>query len=127
MLDTAQPDLQAMPGPAKSPNPSARVEGLTKFLVDLKYLWLEQMLEVRTTWYWFAIFSLLMPISMVFGFGRIGSGLSDRNSLVYIITGAAIFAAASEGLMGTSQRVGTMKKEGMLVYYASLPISKAAF
>jgi len=104
-----------------------RVEGVRKFLVDLKYLWLEQMLEIRTTWYWFLVFTMFMPLSMVFGFARIGSGLSDRVSLIYIISGAAVFSVATEGIVTMSQRVGQMKKEGMLVYYASLPINKVAF
>lgn len=103
------------------------VVGWRKFFVDLKYLTLEQLLEVRTTWYWFLVFSLFMPLSMVFGFGRIGSGLSDRNSLLYIISGAAIFAVATEGIVTVSQKVTQMKKEGMMIYYASLPISKTAF
>lgn len=104
-----------------------RVIGFTKFLVDFKVLFIEQMLEVRTLWYWMAVFSIFMPLSMVFGFARIGSGLQDQNSLVYIITGSAIFAVATDGITTMAQRIGTMKKEGMLVYYASLPISKTAF
>lgn len=107
--------------------PPARIDGLRKFGVDLKYLWLEQMLEIRTTWYWYAIFSLFLPLSMVFGFARMGSGLTDANSLIFIISGAAVFSVANDGLYTMAVRIGTMKKEGMLLYYASLPISKAAF
>lgn len=106
---------------------SERITGLRKFFVDLKYLFLEQMLEVRTVWYWYIIFSLFLPLSMVFGFARIGSGLSDATSLVYIISGSAIFSVANDSLYGMAVRIGSMKKEGMLLYYASLPISKVAF
>ncbi len=104
-----------------------RIEGMRKFLVDLKFLWLEQMLEVRTTWYWLLVFSLIMPLSMVFGFARIGSGLTDRTSLLYIISGAAVFSVATEGIVTMAQRTGEMKKQGMLIYYASLPINRIAF
>src|ERR1043165_3857626 len=107
--------------------PSAPIGGLRKFAVDLKYLWLEQMLEIRTIWYWYFIFSLFLPIAMVFGFARIGSGLTDANSLIYIISGSAIFSVANDGLYTMAIRIGSMKKEGMLLYYASLPINKVAF
>lgn len=95
--------------------------------MDLKYLWLEQMLEIRTIWYWYFIFSLFLPLAMVFGFARMGSGLTDHASLIYIISGSAIFSVTNDGLYTVAVRIGTMKKEGMLLYYASLPISKVAF
>ena len=98
-----------------------------KFFIDLKFLWLEQMLEIRRTWYWFLVFSLILPVTMVFGFTRIGSGLTDYGSLIFIISGSAVFAATNEGLYALAVRIGTMKKEGTLIYYASLPISKTAF
>jgi ABC-2 type transport system permease protein len=107
--------------------PTQHIGGVRKFLIDVKYLWLEQILEVRTVWYWYAVFSLFMPLAMVFGFTRMGSGLADRASLIFIISGSAIFAVANDGLYTMAIRIGSMKKEGMLLYYASLPISKAAF
>lgn len=107
--------------------PSHPTQGLSKFLADFKILWLEQVLEVRTTWYLFLIFSMVMPLAMVFGFARIGNGLSDRTSQLFIISGSAILTCTSDGIMGVAQRIGNMKKEGTLVYYASLPISKTAF
>jgi len=107
--------------------PNRKIQGLHKFWIDLKYLWLEQMLEIRTIWYWYLIFSLFLPLSMVFGFARIGAGLTDQSSLIYIISGAAVFSVANDGLYTMAVRIGSMKKEGMLLYYASLPISKVAF
>src|SRR5262249_2612295 len=103
------------------------VRGWRKFLVDLRYIWLEQILEVRNSWYLLLVFSLVMPVSMVFGFARIGSGLSDSAGLLRIITGAAVFAVANEGIVVLAHRVGVMKRDGMLMYYAALPISKGAF
>jgi ABC-2 type transport system permease protein len=97
------------------------------FLVDLKFLLLEQMLEVRTIWHWFLIFSLMMPFAMLFGFTRMGSGLQDQRGLLYIVSGSAIFAAANDGLTAMAIRIGTLRRDGAIVYYASLPISKIAF
>jgi ABC-2 type transport system permease protein len=131
MLDTASQQACGATGHelpvADAAMPGGRVEGWRKFLVDLKFLWLEQMLEVRASWPFFVTFSLLMPLSMVFGFARIGSGLTDRASLLYIVSGAAVFATATEGLVAMAMRIAWMKREGMMVYYASLPISKVAF
>ena len=101
-----------LPQITNTPMPTARIEGLRKFCVDLKYLWLEQMLEIRTIWYWYLIFSLVLPLAMVFGFTRIGSGLTDTNSLIFIISGSAIFSVANDGLYTMAVRIGSMKKEG---------------
>ncbi|WP_149828657.1 ABC transporter ATP-binding protein/permease [Streptomyces tailanensis] len=106
---------------------SAFKERARRLLVGLKYLWLEQMLEVRTTWTWSLLFGLLMPVAMVFGLSRIGGGLNDATSLLYIVSGAAIFSVATEGIATLAQRIGVIKNDGMMVYYASLPISKASF
>jgi ABC-2 type transport system permease protein len=95
--------------------------------IDLKYLWLEQMLEVRTTWSWVLMFGLLMPTAMVFGLTRIGNGLSDEQSLLFIVSGAAIFSVANEGIGTLAQRIGVLRQDGMMVYYASLPISRISF
>ncbi|MDQ1020040.1 ABC transporter ATP-binding protein/permease [Streptomyces afghaniensis] len=100
---------------------------LRRMGIDLKYLWLEQMLEVRTTWSWVLMFGLLMPTAMVFGLTRIGNGLSDEQSLLFIVSGAAIFSVANEGIGTLAQRIGVLRQDGMMVYYASLPISRISF
>ncbi|HJZ50240.1 MAG TPA: hypothetical protein VKE41_23880, partial [Roseiflexaceae bacterium] len=68
-------------------------------------------MEVRNSWYLLLVFSLVMPVSMVFGFARIGSGLSDSAGLLRIITGAAVFAVANEGIVVLAHRVGVMKRD----------------
>ena len=113
--------------PAAEPLEMLPVNGTRKFFVDLKFLWLEQMMEVRFIWYWYFFFSLSLPAAMVFGFTRFGSGLDDQLSLIYIVSGAAVFGAVSEGLTTMAIRIGSMRKEGMMIYYASLPISRTAF
>lgn len=108
--------------------PARRPEGRARrLLTDFTYLWLEQMLEVRRTWTWSLLFGLLMPVAMVFGLSRIGGGLGGRESLLYIVSGAAVFAVATEGIATLAQRIGVIKNDGMMVYYASLPISKTSF
>jgi ABC-2 type transport system permease protein len=106
---------------------SERITGLPKFFVDIKFLFLEQILEVRYSWYIYLVFSVILPVTMVFGFARLGGQRTDTEGLIYIICGSAIFAVASDGLYMLALRIGSMKKDGMLLYYASLPISKAAF
>jgi len=84
-------------------------------------------LGLRKTWIWSSCFSFLMPLAMVFGLARIGRGLTDAESLVYIVSGSAVFAVTTEGLLMIAQRIGLMRDNGSLIYYASLPISKIAF
>src|SRR4051794_24558401 len=90
--------------------PARSLGGVRKFLVDLKFLWLEQILEIRATWYWLLTFSLVLPLAMVFGFARIGGMTPDRARLLYVISGAAIFAATNDGLYGLAVRIGSMKQ-----------------
>ena len=96
------------------------------FLTAVRYLWLEQFFEIKGTWLWNLLFALLMPSAMVFGFARIGKGLTDPESLTYIISGASVFAAASVGVVFLGQRIGIMRESGTLTYYATLPVSRMA-
>src|SRR5258708_8580735 len=57
-----------------------------QFFRDLQYLWLEQVSEVWASWYWYVILSLLAPLGLMFGFTRVASGLTDRPSLIYILS-----------------------------------------
>lgn len=91
--------------------------------VELKYLWLEQILEVQANWGWYLFLSIALPLIMVFGFTRIGGGTNQ----VYAITGTVVFSIADEALSAMAVRVGTMRREGLLAYYAALPIHKTAF
>jgi ABC-2 type transport system permease protein len=128
----AAPAGVAVLAPAAAPvvappvRPALR-ERLARGLTSFKYLWLEQMLEVRSTWWWSLLFGFLMPVAMVFGLTRIGGGLTDQNSLLYIVSGAAVFSVATEGIATLAQRVGVVRTSGMLLYYVSLPISRTAF
>jgi ABC-2 type transport system permease protein len=115
----AAPDVPASSSAPRMRGPSSA----TAF----KYLWLEQMLEVRTTWTWSLVFGLLMPVAMVFGLTRIGVNHVDSSSVLYVVSGTAVFALTAEGVATLAQRVGAIRSQGMMVYYASLPITPAPF
>src|SRR5262249_60069174 len=131
-LEDVYLSLAAMPkddDAALAPQPASRPEArpvapsgqprrrpARRFGVAFTYLWLEQMLGVRTTWSWTVLFGLLMPLAMVFGATRIGTGLTDRTSLLYIISGAAVFAVSTEGIAVLAQQVGQIRNDGMMLY-----------
>ncbi len=97
-----------------------------KFFTDIKVLWLEQILEIRSYWVMYAGLSLLLPLIMVFGFSRFGGDMTDPAVLLRMIGGTMIFAIAQEGFSTMAVRVSAMHRDGMLIYYASLPIRKTA-
>jgi len=97
-----------------------------KFFSDVKVLWLEQILEIRSYWVMYAGLSLVLPLIMVFGFSRFGGDMSDPAVLVRMIGGTMIFAIAQEGFSTMAVRISSMRRDGMLIYYASLPIRKTA-
>jgi ABC-2 type transport system permease protein len=123
------PDPPALKDPVRAltvPKGSFRAS-VRRALTEFRFLAAEQLLEVRTTWSWHLLLSVLMPAAMVFGLARIGNGLGDATSLLYIVSGAAVFAVATEGIGTLAQRIGMLRKDGMMVYYASLPIGRASF
>ncbi|MFD6889361.1 ATP-binding cassette domain-containing protein [Streptomyces sp. NPDC059957] len=134
VLDPAPTALPA-PAPAPTPAPADGVrpgrgtlrQRMRRAGVEFAYLWLEQMLEVRSTWPWTLMFGCLMPLAMVFGLSRIGTTPAGPESMLYIVSGAAVFALATEGIATLAQRIGHLKSQGQMLYYASLPINKASF
>ncbi|MFG2275031.1 ABC transporter ATP-binding protein/permease [Streptomyces chartreusis] len=123
---TPRPAPSIAPAPARVPRRTVGAR-LATFGTSFKYLWFEHMLIVRTSWHVHMVFGIFMPLTMVFGFSRIGSGLSDQSSLLYIASGSGVFSIAALGTTAIAQRIGAIKAEGSMMYYASLPISKVAF
>ncbi|CAM5392455.1 ATP-binding cassette domain-containing protein [Streptomyces chartreusis] len=123
---TPRPAPSIAPAPARVPRRSLGAR-LATFGTSFKYLWFEHMLIVRTSWHVHMVFGIFMPLTMVFGFSRIGSGLTDQSSLLYIASGSGVFSIAALGTTAIAQRIGAIKAEGSMMYYASLPISKVAF
>lgn len=99
----------------------------SKFWLNYKYLWLEQALTMRHEWFVLLIFSLFLPLAILFGYGHIGEVVTSKQALLYVISGTAIFTTATQGLATVPQMISRMKSEGQIKYYATLPISKAAF
>lgn len=83
-----------------------------------------QVLEYRSWGIITAIFTTLFPLAMIYGFSLIGGGVPE-DGLIYLVTGAAIISLVTVGITATSQELASMRREGVLEYYASLPISKA--
>lgn len=104
-----------------------RIEGFRKFLIDFKYLLLEQLHNLKANWYWVFIISLCLPLALLFGFGHIGGTATNQQALLYIISGSAIMSVATESIVNMAHRLANFKSQGRLTYYASLPISKIAF
>lgn len=100
---------------------------MKKFFIDLWVLWLEQMAEVRVNWPIYLLFSVIFPIILVFGFTRLGTGLTDEMSLLYIISGSIIMSLTSDGVVTMATNIGQLKRENSLMYYASLPINRLSF
>ncbi len=84
-----------------------------------------QLLEMRPYALVTLIFSLVMPLAMVFGLGSMGSGQSAAG-LTYIVSGSLVFSLVTLGIVSLSQEMATMKTMGVFLYYASLPISKTS-
>ncbi|MFJ8630364.1 ABC transporter ATP-binding protein/permease [Streptomyces sp. NPDC093568] len=127
-LPAARTPRPAPPAPAPTRAPRRTLGSrLATFGTSFKYLWFEHMLIVRTSWHVHMVFGIFMPLTMVFGFSRIGSGLTDQSSLLYIASGSGVFSIAALGTTAIAQRIGAIKAEGSMMYYASLPISKVAF
>ncbi|MFE4579162.1 ABC transporter ATP-binding protein/permease [Streptomyces chartreusis] len=123
---TPRPAPSIAPAPTRVPRRTLGAR-LATFGTSFKYLWFEHMLIVRTSWHVHMVFGIFMPLTMVFGFSRIGSGLADQSSLLYIASGSGVFSIAALGTTAIAQRIGAIKAEGSMMYYASLPISKVAF
>ena len=124
-IDQPPPPAQALQATARPRQPLAA--RLRRSLRDVQFLFLEVLLETRRTWMFHLITSVVIPFAMVYGITRIGSGMTDDLSLLYIVTGSAVFAVSAEGISRMAVRLAFMKQSGAITYYASLPASKTAF
>jgi ABC-2 type transport system permease protein len=113
--------------PLELQNPTVQAKKKLKGLRDFKYLFLEQVLQLRTTWPFTLSLAVIFPLLILFGFSRIGGQLPDREGLIYIIAGTSVYSMVLEGIFMVSQQTVSLKQQGKFIYYASLPISKIAF
>lgn len=99
-------------------------------LKSIRDFWLfvkEQLLEARSMWVWSLLFSVLMPLTMVFAIPRVGRGLGDATSYLYVVSGASVLAVATESILTLAQRIGALKREGTIVHYLSLPVAAGSY
>src|SRR5438132_753676 len=102
-------------------NSASAISRGRKFSVDFKYLFLEQILQFRTSWPYTLAMTVIFPLLILFGFGRIGGVTNQPQKLVYIIAGSVVYAMVLEGCFVIAQHLNMLKREGRLLYYASLP------
>jgi ABC-2 type transport system permease protein len=127
------PLARALPPPPpllESALPTAHTPSPGRSFKSIRDFWLllgEQLLEARSMWLWTVLFSMLMPLTLVFGITRVGSGLRDATSQLYIVSGAAVLAVATESILTLAQRIGSLKREGTIVHYLSLPIAAGSY
>src|SRR5947209_3410120 len=98
---------------------------MTRYWKEFRLLFIVQMLEQRAWWVLMLVFTTMFPLLMVFGLGSIGSG-QTRAGLLYVITGSTVVSLVTVGITIVSQDLSSMKDQGVFLYYASLPISKAS-
>lgn len=94
---------------------------MTPLMTQFKLLLTLQMLELRKGWVVTLIFSMLVPLIMVFGLGLIGSG-QTREGLLYIVSGSAVMALITLGVVSLAQEFAQLRQSGTFTYYSSLPI-----
>ncbi|HVO43494.1 MAG TPA: ABC transporter permease [Aggregatilineales bacterium] len=100
---------------------------MRRFIREVKYLWLEQVFELRSYWPTLVGYSVVMPLMMIYGLSRIGGSPDDARTLARLIVGSVIFAVANEATSVMAIRVSTLLQDGTFVYYAALPIRKGTF
>lgn len=70
--------------------------------------------------------SVLLNLGMVFAFSFI-SGSREPEIGRYFVSGAAVMSLVTLGIMMVAQDMAQSRRNGAILYYASLPISKTAF
>src|SRR5262249_46284122 len=80
----------------------------------------------RGWWLGTLTISTLFPLALVFGMGRVG-GARSPDELTYVVSGSVVVALTTMGVTALAQGLAGAKERGELLYYASLPISKASF
>ena len=70
--------------------------------------------------------SVLLNLGMVFAFSFI-SGSREPELGRYFVSGAAVMSLVTLGIMMVAQDMAQSRRNGAILYYASLPISKTAF
>ncbi len=100
---------------------------ISKALADYRVLLAEQILLLRNTLPFYLFLQTVVPLAFVFALGHYGGTRPSDSQLLRLISGTITFNLAYLGLMSIASRLSFMRQEGTLLYYCSLPISKASF
>ena len=93
---------------------------------ELRFLFVAQLLEERSWWFGTMVISMLFPLALVFGMGLVG-GARTPEELAYVVSGSVVVSLTTMGVTVLAQGLAGARERGELLYYASLPISKASF
>jgi ABC-2 type transport system permease protein len=99
---------------------------LRRFWLNVLHLTSVVVLEFRQ---WLAMvlsMTIFLNLGMVFSFSFI-AGSRDPVLGWYVVPGAAVMALVTLGVMMVAGDVAQQRRSGAILYYASLPISKAAY
>ncbi len=97
-----------------------------KPLRDFWWLLRSELFVLREQWYWYLVQASFVPLSyLLFLWLLVGS--RDPDSMVFLVTGSLVTAISFAGMASLGQHLGMLKAYNAFEYYATLPISKAAF
>ena len=100
--------------------------GLVRFWRNYLHLSAVIILEFRQWLTMILSISVLLNLGMVFAFSFI-SGSREPELGRYFVSGAAVMSLVTLGIMMVAQDMAQSRRNGAILYYASLPISKTAF
>lgn len=87
-------------------------------------MWI-QMARLRTSWRPYLIVSSVMPLGIAVLMRAIMEPEQVAEFGVQIVAGSAVLAVAMTAVVMLAQRVAWLKENGVLDYYATLPVSRA--
>ncbi|MEA2460505.1 MAG: type transport system permease protein [Actinomycetota bacterium] len=99
----------------------------TTRLGKFKVLFQMQMTRVRTAWRPYLIVSSAMPLGIAVLMRAVMEPAQVESFGRQIVAGSAILAIAMTAIVMLAQRVASLKETGAIDFYATLPVSRAAF
>lgn len=99
---------------------------LHKSLVDLWWILKGQLYVLRIRWFWYVVLLSVSPLSFLFFLWFYGANSSTTDTL-YAISGSIASSAVTAAMLSLGQTIGGMRETNVLEFYATLPVSKAAF
>jgi ABC-2 type transport system permease protein len=116
---------RAAPVPQGHPAQVWQKDGIGRHLAIFWDLLFIQLASIRSWWYWFVLSGLVFPLSILAFVLYVGGGqgVADR---MYLIAGDATIGLIIGPVQMLASRVGYMRAQHELEYYATLPIQRLA-